>query len=103
MSQKQNHPLYLVDRERLNGLLAQNSPEDQDLIDLARLFIRYEGFQGADDLQLDMNKTLKSWDMTRELLNSKTREIWEKGYRPGQSTSETIGSGFDTADGDSPG
>lgn len=102
MTQKQNHPLYLVDRERLNELLAQISPKDQDLIDLARLLIRYEGFQGADDLQLDMKKTLKSWGMTRELLNSKAKEIWEKGYRPGQSTSEAIGSGFDTADGDSP-
>tara|TARA_Y100001968_G_C19389318_1_gene734664 strand:- start:1079 stop:1387 length:309 start_codon:yes stop_codon:yes gene_type:complete len=102
MNQKQNHPLYLVDRERLNGLLAQISPNDQDLIDLARLLIRYEGFEGADDIQLDMKKTLKSWGMTRELLNSKAKEIWQNGFRPGQSTNDAIGSGFDTADGESP-
>ena len=56
----QNHPLYLMDRDHVNRLLAKEVPNDEDLIDIARLFIRYEGFPGAKDLQMDMKKILKS-------------------------------------------
>ena len=95
---EQNHPLYLVDRDHLNRLMAKDSPEDQDLIDLARLFIRYEGFPGATDLQSDMAKILNLWGISKELLNSRTKEIWEKGFRPGYNSVDVIGSGFDTSD-----
>tara|TARA_Y100001968_G_C19451634_1_gene769084 strand:- start:4497 stop:4805 length:309 start_codon:yes stop_codon:yes gene_type:complete len=98
MNQEQSHPLYLVDRNHLNRLLAKVTPTDEDLIDLARLIIRYDGFPGADDLQSDMNKILKLWKLTNETLNAKTRQIWESGYRPGNNIDETIGSGFDTSD-----
>lgn len=95
---EQNHPLYLVDRDHLNRLMAKDSPEDQDLIDLARLFIRYEGFPGATDLQSDMAKILNLWGISKESLNSRTKDIWEKGFRPGYNSVDVIGSGFDTSD-----
>ena len=98
MNQQQNHPLYLIDRENLNRLLAKNSPQEKDLIDVARLLIRYEAFPGVEDLKLDLKKLLKIWGLTRETLNSKTKEIWGKGFRPGQDTDLVVGSGFDTAD-----
>ena len=98
MSQEQNHPLHLVDKENLNRLLAKDAPQDEDLIDLARLIIRYEGFPGERDLKADLTKILKIWGMTRESLNFKTREIWSKGFRPGRNIDGGIGSGFDTAD-----
>ena len=98
MTQHQNHPLYSIDRENLNRLLAKNSPKEQDLIDLARLLIRYEGFPGVEDLKLDLKKILKIWGLTRETLNAKTKEIWDKGFRPGQDNDVVVGSGFDTAD-----
>tara|TARA_Y100001968_G_scaffold113054_1_gene102433 strand:+ start:108 stop:425 length:318 start_codon:yes stop_codon:yes gene_type:complete len=98
MNQEQNHPLYSIDRENLNRLLAKKSPLDEDFVDLARLFNRYEGFIGADDLQVDLKKILKLWGLNRDTLNIKTREIWSKGFRPGQNISKGIGSGFDTSD-----
>ncbi len=78
--------------------MAKDSPEDQDLIDLARLFIRYEGFPGATDLQSDMAKILNLWGISKESLNSRTKDIWEKGFRPGYNSVDVIGSGFDTSD-----
>ncbi|KGG15056.1 MULTISPECIES: DUF3288 family protein [unclassified Prochlorococcus] len=94
----QNHPLYSIDRDHVNRLLATNVPNDEDLIDLARLMMRYEGFPGADDLQMDMRKTLKLWGITKEELNASTRKIWIKGYRPGASSETMMGSGFDTTE-----
>ncbi len=94
----QIHPLYLVDREHVNRLLAKEIPGDQDLINLARLLMRYEGFPGANDIQMDMLKTLKFWGLTKEELNSKTKKIWSTGFRPGSGSDEIVGSGFDTSD-----
>ena len=94
----QNHPLYLIDRDHINRLLAKETPVDQDLIDIARLLMRYEGFPGAKDIQMDMLKTLKLWGLTKEQLNSRTKEIWSKGFRPGNDSEENVGSGFDTSD-----
>ncbi len=98
MNKEQNHPLYLVDRDHLNKLLAKISPDDQDLVDLARLLIRYKGFPGAEDLQLDMQKILNLWGMTQDSLNDRTKQIWQKGFRPGSNLEKDVGSGFDTAD-----
>ena len=94
----QNHPLYLVDRDHVNRLLAIKTPVDQDLIDIARLLMRYEGFPGANDIQMDMVKTLRLWGLTKDQLNSRTKEIWSKGFRTGNDSEENIGSGFDTSD-----
>ena len=99
MDQAQNHPLYPTDREHVDRLSARNPPEDVDLVDLARLIIRYEDFQGADDLKVDIQKIMKKWDLNREELEIKTREIWSNGFRPVSSPiSESVGSGFDTSD-----
>ncbi len=97
---EQNHPLYSTDRDHIDRLLAKESPDKRDIVDLARLYLRYEGFPGAKDLQEDMNKALKLWGLTRDILNESAREIWEEGYRPGRSTSDSVGSGFDTEDSD---
>ena len=51
---EQNHTLYSIDRDHIDRLLAQEKPVDKDLIDLARLLIRYEAFPGAFDLKEDM-------------------------------------------------
>ena len=96
--QEQDHPLYKVDRETIDRLLAQESPKDQDVVDLARLFLRYEGFPGALDIQDDMERALRLWDLTRESLNKKAREIWERGFRPGITPDEAVGSSFDTSE-----
>jgi len=94
----QSHPLYLSDRDHLDRMLAKVSPEDRDIVDLARLLLRYQGFPGAADLQEDMVKTLALWGITPQELNERARLLWTNGYRPGKTTNEKVGSGFDTAE-----
>ena len=64
-----SHPLYSIDRDNLNRLLSVNTPNDDDMVEIARLFIRYEDFPGAKDLKMDMLKILQMWGITKEVLN----------------------------------
>ena len=98
MNQEQNHPLYSTDRETVDRLLSRNSPNNSDFVDLARLFIRYENFPGAEDLKLDLEKILRFWKLSRSELNNIARKIWSDGFRPSANSEESIGSGFDTSD-----
>ncbi len=99
MDQARNHPLYPTDREHIDRLSVQNPPEDIDLVDLSRIIIRYQDFEGADDLKVDMQKIMKKWNLNRDELEIKTREIWSNGFRPISSPiAESVGSGFDTSD-----
>ena len=63
----QNHPLYATDRDLVNRLVAKKNPAQEDLIDLARLFMRYDSFPGAKDIQMDMVKILKIFRLWEEL------------------------------------
>ena len=99
MKEAQNHPLYLTDRENLDRLCAIDSPDSIDFVELARLLIRYKDFKGADDLNEDMEKILKKWEIDRVKLEEITKKIWKDGFRPTSSSSpENVGSGFDTSD-----
>jgi hypothetical protein len=97
------HPLYASDRDLVDQLLAAHEPSDAQLLDLGRLLMRYAGFPGARDLQDDLDKTLRLWGLSREQLNQRCRALWASGYRPGAAgAQQEVGSGFDTADQDSP-
>ena len=99
----QAHPLYASDRDLVDQLLAASEPTDAQLVDLGRLLMRYAGFPGAQDLQDDLAKTLRLWGLSPDELNSRSRAIWAGGYRPGaEAAPQAVGSGFDTADQDSP-
>lgn len=101
--QQQAHPLHALDRDVVDRLLAVATPADAHLVDLARLLMRYQGFPGADDLQDDLDKLLRLWDLDRDRLHARTRAIWAAGYRPAPAAAagtEAVGSGFDTADQD---
>ena len=100
---EQQHPLYASDRDLVDSLLATQQPVDAQLVDLGRLLMRYAGFPGALDLQDDLQKTRRLWGLSRDELNQRCRAIWAAGYRPGAEAQEqAVGSGFDTADQDSP-
>lgn len=100
---EQSHPLYAIDRETVDRLLGAEEPGDDHMVDAARLLMRYEGFPGATDLRADLAKVLRLWSMDREDLHRRTRAIWSAGYRPGLARStEGVGSGFDTANQDTP-
>ena len=51
----QNHPLYASDRDRVDALLGHKGhPNEDQLTTAAMLLNRYDGFQGAMDLQGDL-------------------------------------------------
>ena len=101
-SNDQSHPLYATDRDVVDRLLAAEQPADAHLVDAARLLMRYENFPGAHDLSADLAKALRLWGLSRQQLHSRTRAIWEAGFRPAATAtpaaSGAVGSGFDTAD-----
>ncbi|HEY9640641.1 MAG TPA: DUF3288 family protein [Coleofasciculaceae cyanobacterium] len=70
----QQHPQWESDRQVVNALLT-GEPNDYNLAELARLRIRYRGFPGARDIQTDLEKILKQWQLTEEALFVKTRQI----------------------------
>ena len=99
MNEAQNHPLYSTDRENLDRLCSIDSPTPNHLVELARLIIRYQDFQGAVDLNSDMEKLLKKCNINREKLEALTRKLWSEGFRPtSHSSPDNVGSGFDTSD-----
>lgn len=102
----QAHPLHDLDRQTVDRLLAVAEPAAADLVDLARLLMRYGGFPGASDLQEDLARLLQFWKLSREELHERTRAIWAEGFRPGGqgqgAPEQAVGSSFDTADQDSP-
>ena len=64
----QNHPLYSIDRDHLDRLLANDSPSNVDIVDLARLHIRYQGFPGALDLQEDTRTLVKATNLLPQVI-----------------------------------
>ena len=75
MNEAQNHPLYSTDRENLDRLFSVDSPTSIDFVELARLLIRYQDFNGAEDLNSDIAKLLKKWSINRDKLEEITRKI----------------------------
>lgn len=78
MTQQQKHPQYQTDRVIVNQLL-KGERTNFNLLELARLKIRYRGFPGAQDIQEDLEKTLQRWHLTEETLFAMTREIYAQG------------------------
>ncbi|MDJ0536993.1 MAG: DUF3288 family protein [Xenococcaceae cyanobacterium MO_207.B15] len=81
-TQDQKHPRQKSDRAVLDNLLKAQA-NDYNLLELARLTIRYRGFPGARDIQQDLQKVLHNWQLTEEQLYEKTRQIYalENPYR----------------------
>ena len=76
----QKHPQNKKDRITVNNLLkVESAPGDLDLVELARLIIRYRDFPGARDIQRDLENILTAWQLTEEQLYVKTRAIHAGG------------------------
>ena len=97
MSNKQTHPLHATDRNIIDSLIIKEKPEDLDLVNLARLINRYTNFPGEIEIKNDIEKTLKFWNITKNELFSKTKDIWSKSFRPSSTNKDLVGSGFDTS------
>ena len=98
MSHDQTHPLHETDKNIIDSLISKENPEDQDFINLARLINRYSGFPGEIEIQNDIEKILKFWEISENDLFFKTRNIWSNNFRPSNTFKELVGSGFDTSD-----
>jgi hypothetical protein len=77
-SQDQQHPLWGRDRQAVDHLM-QAEPTDLNLVELARLRIRYTDFPGARDIQSDLDAIMARWQLTEAALFAKTREIHDAG------------------------
>ncbi len=71
----QQHPQYRGDRTLVNELMRSEEPSERNFADLARLCIRYRGFPGARDIQSDLEKLLRKWQLSESELFAKTRKI----------------------------
>ena len=76
---EQKHPQDKKDRITVDQLLKTQSPGDRELVELARLIIRYRNFPGARDIQKDLQTALNAWGLTEEELYTKTRAIHATG------------------------
>tara|TARA_Y100000991_G_scaffold205083_1_gene181100 strand:+ start:399 stop:695 length:297 start_codon:yes stop_codon:yes gene_type:complete len=97
MSSEQTHPLHSTDKKIVDSLITKESPEEFDLINLARLINRYENFPGEIELKDDIEKTLNFWKITKKDLFTKTRYLWSNNFRPSNTNKDLVGSGFDTS------
>ena len=97
MEDDQIHPLHDTDKNIIDALVIKKIPEDIDLINLARLVNRYQNFPGEKDLKNDLDKIIKFWGISEEILFAKTREIWSDNFKPSNAPKDLIGSGFDTS------
>ena len=97
MSKEQTHPLQETDKYIIDALIAKETPEDLDFINLARLINRYSNFPGEIEIKNDINKILKFWKLNQNELFKKTRSIWGNNFRPLSTNKDLVGSGFDTS------
>ena len=97
MSNEQTHPLHATDKKIIDALIIKETPQDFDLINLARLINRYDNFPGEIEMKEDIEKTLKFWKLTRDNLFSMTKNLWLNNFRPSNTTKDLVGSGFDTS------
>ena len=74
----QIHPREKKDQEIVERLL-QESPNDNNLAEVARLRIRYGGFPGARNIQRNLDIVLQRWKLTEEGLFELTRQIHAEG------------------------
>jgi hypothetical protein len=74
----QQHPQWSNDRQVVNMLLNAEAT-DFNLAEAARIRTRYRGFPGGRDIQADLDKILKHWQLTEEELFAKTRAIHTQG------------------------
>ena len=97
MSNEQTHPLHATDKKIIDFLITKETPEDLDLINLARLINRYDNFPGEIDIKKDIEKTLKFWKLKKDDLFSITKKLWSNNFRPSNTSKDLVGSGFDTS------
>jgi hypothetical protein len=70
----QRHPQARTDSLVVQQILTGDR-DDLNLVELARLRIRYRGFPGAYDIQENLDQALERWNLTEEELFQQARAI----------------------------
>lgn len=73
----QRHPRETVDTFVIKKI--QEGKSDYNIVELARLRIRYHNFPGARKIQQDLDRILQDWSLTEEELFALSREIHSQG------------------------
>lgn len=95
---RQIAPLDQQDRAIVMAFPTGANPSHQNLIDAARLLLRYEGAQASADLYELITSAIAAWGLDRESLFAKTRALWNSGWQPSASLepqTSGVGSGAD--------
>ena len=91
------HPMYNTDRAIVDRLSSKPLDElsNADIVNAARLLIRYNGLSDGEDIRGDIVLALHKWNKTPNQLHDKAREIWQVGWRPSDLLEDEVGSGAD--------
>lgn len=98
---ERNAALYHQDRARLDQMLATPKPTDLELIDLARLRIRYAADTPFTDIREDLQHLINAWGLCPDALYAATRDLWARNWRPRSwgDQDQQVGSGADVTAG----
>ena len=91
---KPDSALYRWDREIIHRLLHAQAPGTTEIPDAARLLCRYRDTTHLD-LVTDIGRAITKWGLSIEEVNAKAKAIWQSGYRPGEFSNVSVGSGAD--------
>lgn len=92
------HPLHHKDRIVVDRVLAVTEPTTADIVDVARLMNRYQGFLGDQSTWNDLIAVADRWHMSRDSLNRTARRAWSADFKPDSAlldVKDAIGSGSD--------
>lgn len=95
-----NAAVLSADHRRATELLALPQPDEQALVDAARLLLRYTADGFGAGVQATLLQALQRWGLSREELHARTRALWSSGWRPPldprlQLDGVAVGSGAD--------
>ena len=82
MNKEQIHPLHATDKKIIDSLISKDTPEDYDLINLARLINRYNNFPGENEMKDDIENS--------EMLMEKIKNIYREHTKIPEKVLEDI-------------
>lgn len=97
-----NAAVLRQDADRVMALKGLSAPNDTALVEAARLLMRYPPRGFGSELHQQLLVLLGRWNLSRDQLHARTRELWSQGWRPPvdpthQLDGVVVGSGADVS------
>lgn len=92
------HPMDQHDRQIVVNLEAVSTPQNIDIVQAARLVMRYQDSLLSPDLFQRLKATVQRWGLNRSELMARSRRIWQSGWQPNVTEDivvSAVGSGAD--------